>query len=176
MGSQSDWETMREACVILEQFGIPYEARVVSAHRNPHYMTEYASRALSRGIQVINCWGGRGQHICPNGRRMYDVTGSWRSGSKQSSAGARFVAEHSSNARRHSCCHLGDRRRGAKNAGLLAARILAIADPALSQKMVDFLKNQTDAVMKINFFLRFNIRLLFHNKLYRDIDHFLCSS
>lgn len=53
MGSQSDWETMREACNILDQFGVPYEARVVSAHRTPKWMVQYAEKAAGRGLQIL---------------------------------------------------------------------------------------------------------------------------
>lgn len=53
MGSSSDWETMKHACDILDELEIPYEKRVVSAHRTPDLMFEYAETARSRGIQVI---------------------------------------------------------------------------------------------------------------------------
>ena len=53
MGSKSDWETMRHAGETLERFGVPHEAKIVSAHRTPDWMVEYASSAESRGIQVI---------------------------------------------------------------------------------------------------------------------------
>lgn len=53
MGSKSDWETMRHAAEMLERFGVPHECRIVSAHRTPAWMAEYASTAESRGIEVI---------------------------------------------------------------------------------------------------------------------------
>ncbi|MCA9961564.1 MAG: AIR carboxylase family protein, partial [Anaerolineales bacterium] len=53
MGSTSDWETMRHATETLEEFGVPFEARVVSAHRTPQWMAEYAETAVSRGLEVI---------------------------------------------------------------------------------------------------------------------------
>ncbi len=49
MGSTSDWETMKHACTVLDEIGIPYEKRVVSAHRTPDYMFEYAETAIERG-------------------------------------------------------------------------------------------------------------------------------
>ena len=53
MGSTSDWDTMREACLILEELEIPYEKRVISAHRTPDAMFRYAEQARERGLEVI---------------------------------------------------------------------------------------------------------------------------
>ena len=63
MGSQSDWETMREADEVLTQFGVPHECRVVSAHRTPALMAEYASTAADRGLQVIIAGAGGAAHL-----------------------------------------------------------------------------------------------------------------
>jgi 5-(carboxyamino)imidazole ribonucleotide mutase len=63
MGSQSDWEVMREACTVLEEFGIPYEAKVVSAHRTPDAMFGYASRARARGLRAIIAGAGGAAHL-----------------------------------------------------------------------------------------------------------------
>jgi 5-(carboxyamino)imidazole ribonucleotide mutase len=63
MGSKSDWETMRDADEMLAAFGVPHECRVVSAHRTPVLMAEYASAAESRGIQVIIAAAGGAAHL-----------------------------------------------------------------------------------------------------------------
>lgn len=63
MGSRSDWETMKEAHLILEQFGIPHECRVVSAHRTPRFMVEYATSAEARGLHVIIAGAGGAAHL-----------------------------------------------------------------------------------------------------------------
>lgn len=63
MGSSSDWETMKYSCEILEELHIPYEKRVVSAHRTPDLMFEYAEEARSRGIQVIIAGAGGAAHL-----------------------------------------------------------------------------------------------------------------
>ena len=63
MGSQSDWETMREADEVLTQFGVPHECRVVSAHRTPALMAEYAASAAGRGLQVIIAGAGGAAHL-----------------------------------------------------------------------------------------------------------------
>lgn len=63
MGSKSDWETMRGASVMLAQFGVPHECRVVSAHRTPEWMMEYSSQAELRGLEVIIAGAGGAAHL-----------------------------------------------------------------------------------------------------------------
>lgn len=63
MGSKSDWDTMSHACEILEELGIPYEKKVVSAHRTPDLMFEYAESAYDRGIKVIIAGAGGAAHL-----------------------------------------------------------------------------------------------------------------
>jgi 5-(carboxyamino)imidazole ribonucleotide mutase len=63
MGSTSDWETMRHATETLAEFGVPYEAKVVSAHRTPDWMAEYAKTAASRGLEVILAGVGGAAHL-----------------------------------------------------------------------------------------------------------------
>jgi len=63
MGSQSDWDTMRHADAILTEFGIAHEARIVSAHRTPAWMTEYATTAADRGLEVIIAGAGGAAHL-----------------------------------------------------------------------------------------------------------------
>src|SRR5215510_14283854 len=63
MGSKSDWDTMRLAADVLTEFGIPHEAEVVSAHRTPAWMTEYATRAAGRGLAVIIAGAGGAAHL-----------------------------------------------------------------------------------------------------------------
>ena len=63
MGSKSDWDTMSQADAILTEFGIPHECQVVSAHRTPQWMAEYASTAVERGLQVIIAGAGGAAHL-----------------------------------------------------------------------------------------------------------------
>ena len=63
MGSQSDWEVMREACAMLAEFGVPYEAKVVSAHRTPDAMFAYATKARARGLRAIIAGAGGAAHL-----------------------------------------------------------------------------------------------------------------
>jgi 5-(carboxyamino)imidazole ribonucleotide mutase len=63
MGSQSDWETMRHAAEVLSEFGVPHECRIVSAHRTPALMAEYATTAAGRGLEVIIAGAGGAAHL-----------------------------------------------------------------------------------------------------------------
>ena len=63
MGSKSDWETLREAVVLLNEFGVPCEARIISAHRTPKLMVEYAQSAAARGVEVIIAGAGGAAHL-----------------------------------------------------------------------------------------------------------------
>src|SRR5690349_703409 len=63
MGSKSDWETMRHASELLTEFGVPHETKIVSAHRTPRLMAEYASTAEQRGIEVIVAGAGGAAHL-----------------------------------------------------------------------------------------------------------------
>jgi 5-(carboxyamino)imidazole ribonucleotide mutase len=63
MGSKSDWETMRQADEVLTEFGVAHECRIVSAHRTPAWMAEYASSAASRGLEVIIAGAGGAAHL-----------------------------------------------------------------------------------------------------------------
>ena len=63
MGSKSDWETMREASDVLDRFGVPHESRVVSAHRTPAWMADYAEKAVSRGLEVVIAGAGGAAHL-----------------------------------------------------------------------------------------------------------------
>jgi len=63
MGSKSDWETMRKAAEVLAEFGVPHETKIVSAHRTPTWMAEYASTAASRGLEVIIAGAGGAAHL-----------------------------------------------------------------------------------------------------------------
>ena len=147
MGSQSDWETMHEACKILSDFEIPYEAKVVSAHRTPHFMLDYASKAQSRGLQVIIAGAGGAAHLpgmvaacttlpvlgVPVQSRFLQGLDSLLS-IVQMPGGIPVGT-------------LAIGASGAKNAGLLAARILAIGDAVLLRKMEDYMTHQTQSVL-----------------------------
>lgn len=147
MGSQSDWETMQEACKILAEFQIPFEAKVVSAHRTPHFMVEYASTAQSRGIHVIIAGAGGAAHLpgMVAACTPLPVLGvPIQSRSLQGLDSLLSIVQMPGGI---PVGTLAIGASGAKNAALLAARILAIGDNAIRKKMDEYMANQTQAVM-----------------------------
>jgi 5-(carboxyamino)imidazole ribonucleotide mutase len=147
MGSTSDWETMRHAAEMLEQFGIAAERRVVSAHRTPELMAQYAREAAGRGIQVIIAGAGGAAHLpgmvaahtylpvlgVPVESRVLRGVDSLLS-IVQMPAGVPVAT-------------LAIGAAGAKNAGLLAASILALSDTAIREKLEAFRTKQTADVL-----------------------------
>lgn len=136
MGSDSDWPTMRAAAEALDEFGVRYEADVVSAHRMPREMIEYGERAAGRGLKVLIAGAGGAAHLpgmlaavtplpvvgVPVPLKYLDGMDSLLS-IVQMPAGVPVAT-----------VSVG----GARNAGLLAARILATYDPELMSAMVEF--------------------------------------
>jgi len=147
MGSQSDWETMQEACKVLDEFEIPYEAKVVSAHRTPHFMIEYATAAQSRGLQVIIAGAGGAAHLpgMVASCTTLPVLGvPVQSHSLQGLDSLLSIVQMPGGV---PVATLAIGASGAKNAGLLAARILALGDMAVRSKMEDYMARQTRTVL-----------------------------
>ena len=135
MGSQSDWETMQEACHILKEFEISFEAKVVSAHRTPHFMVEYATNARARGIQVIIAGAGGAAHLpgMVAACTPLPVLGvPIQSRSLQGLDSLLSIVQMPGGI---PVATLAIGVAGAKNAGLFAARILALEDPIVRRKM-----------------------------------------
>ena len=147
MGSQSDWETMQEACKVLDEFEIPYEAKVVSAHRTPHFMIEYATAAQSRGLQVIIAGAGGAAHLpgMVAACTTLPVLGvPVQSRSLQGLDSLLRIVQMPGGV---PVATLAIGASGAKNAGLLAARILALADTTVRSKMEAYMARQTQTVL-----------------------------
>lgn len=147
MGSQSDWETMQESCKILERFGVEYEARVVSAHRTPHFMVEYASQAKSRGLKVLIAGAGGAAHLpgMVASCTVLPVLGvPVQSKSLQGLDSLLSIVQMPGGI---PVATLAIGTAGAKNAGLLAIRILAIENPKLGSQLIEFMNDQTQSVM-----------------------------
>jgi 5-(carboxyamino)imidazole ribonucleotide mutase len=138
MGSSSDWETMRHAAETLTQFGVPHECHIVSAHRTPAWMAEYAATAVARGLQVIIAGAGGAAHLpgmvaaqtvlpvlgVPVQSRALNGLDSLLS-IVQMPAGIPVGT-------------LAIGTAGATNAGLLAIAILGNQEPVYQQKLADF--------------------------------------
>src|SRR5579884_3256595 len=129
MGSKSDWDTMRHAAEMLTEFGVPHETRIVSAHRTPQWMVEYASTAESRGLQVIIAGAGGAAHLpgMVAANTLLPVLGV-----PVESAALKGMDSLLSIVQMPGGIPVGTLaigRAGATNAGLLAAAILALNDP-----------------------------------------------
>lgn len=146
MGSKSDWETMRHAVEMLGRFGIPHDCRVVSAHRTPDRMVKYAREAEGRGIQVIIAGAGGAAHL-PG--MVAALTHLPVLGVPVESRALKGLDSLLSIAQMPAGVPVGTLaigEAGAKNAGLLAAGILALQDARVRKKLLAFRKKQTAAV------------------------------
>ncbi len=138
MGSSSDWETMQHACAILEQFGVPYETRVASAHRTPELTAEYARNASSRGLKAIIAGAGGAAHL-PGIIAAYTtlpVLGVPVKGSSLEGLDSLLSIVQMPAGVPVSTFAIG--RAGAVNAALAAVAILALSDPVLAAKLEDY--------------------------------------
>lgn len=147
MGSKSDWETMREAAAILQQFGVPHECRVVSAHRTPQLMNAYAAEAEGRGLKVIIAGAGGAAHLpgMVASQTIVPVLGVPVQSKALSGIDSLLSIVQMPGGIPVGTLAIGTA--GAKNAGLLAVRILASYDAALAEKMHAFVKKQSDDVL-----------------------------
>ncbi len=150
MGSTSDWPTMKNAADMLEHFGIPYETRVISAHRTPQLLAEYATNALSSGLKVIIAGAGGAAHL-PGMTAAFTslpVLGVPIQSKALNGIDSLYSIVQMPKGVAVGTLAIGDA--GAANAGLLAAQILATADNALLKKIDRFRQEQTDSVLSIS--------------------------
>lgn len=148
MGSKSDWPTMEHAVDILSEFGIAHETRVVSAHRTPVWMTEYAQTAVERGLKIIIAGAGGAAHL-PG--MVASMTRLPVLGVPVKSDALKGMDSLLSIVQMPGGVPVGTMaigKSGAKNAGLMAARILANEDDTLSAKLEQYIKTQAENVLK----------------------------
>ena len=146
MGSKSDWETMSQADQILTDFGVPHEARIVSAHRTPQWMAEYASSAAARGREVIIAGAGGAAHL-PGMVASHTVLPVI--GVPVQSAALQGLDSLLSIVQMPGGVPVGTLaigKGGATNAGLLALSILANSRPDLRTRLREFRAEQTQKV------------------------------
>jgi len=147
MGSKSDWDTMRHASEILTEFGVEHETKIVSAHRTPHLLAEYASTAEQRGLQVIIAGAGGAAHL-PGMVAAYTVLPVL--GVPIESEALKGMDSLLSIAQMPGGVPVGTLaigKPGARNAGLLAVAILATNRPDLREKLRAFRAEQTEKVL-----------------------------
>lgn len=146
MGSTSDLEVMSAAFAVLEQFGVPFEKKVISAHRAPYLLAEFASGARDRGVDVIIAGAGGAAHLAGvtaayttipvigvpiNGKAFGGMDALLATVQMPSGIPVATVAVN-----------------GAKNAALLAVSILSVSDKGLADKLAEFRRKQTEAIEK----------------------------
>ena len=149
MGSQSDWATMRHAALMLEQLGVPHEAKVVSAHRTPDRMVAYAKSAKARGLQVIVAGAGGAAHLPGMVAAMTSLPVLGVPVESKSLSGLDSLLSIVQMPGGVPVGTLAIGVAGAKNAGILAAAIVALGDAAVAEKLEAFRRAQTDAVAEI---------------------------
>ncbi|MCF8473097.1 MAG: 5-(carboxyamino)imidazole ribonucleotide mutase [Emcibacter sp.] len=146
MGSQSDWDTMKEATDILERLGVSFEAKIVSAHRTPKRLMEYAQNAAGRGLKVIIAGAGGAAHL-PG--MVASMTTLPVLGVPVESKALKGMDSLLSIVQMPGGVPVGTLaigKPGAKNAGLLAASIIALMDENIAEKLFLWRKEQTVSV------------------------------
>ena len=148
MGSRSDWPTMQAAANILDQLEVAREARVVSAHRTPQWMFQYAQEAESRGIQVLIAGAGGAAHLPGMVASLTSLPVLGVPVQSKSLNGMDSLLSIVQMPRGVPVGTLAIGEAGAMNAGLLAARIIATNHPDVRDKLRQFQENQTSQVMQ----------------------------
>jgi len=146
MGSKSDWPTLKAAAEVLDALRVPYETRVVSAHRTPKRLYDYATRARERGLKVIIAGAGGAAHLPGMTASMTELP---VLGVPIESRALKGLDSLLSIAQMPAGVPVGTLAigaAGAANAGLLAAQILALSDHALAARVMAWRAAQTDGV------------------------------
>ena len=147
MGSRSDWETMRHACDVLDQLGVSYEVRVVSAHRTPDLLFEYAATAVTRKLKVIIAGAGGAAHLpgMVAAKTRLPVLGVPVKSKALNGMDSLLSIAQMPAGIPVGCLAIG--HAGAANAALLAAAILANDDPDIARSLDDYRDRQTQSVL-----------------------------
>jgi 5-(carboxyamino)imidazole ribonucleotide mutase len=148
MGSRSDWDTMRHASQMLNELGVEHESRVVSAHRTPDLLFDYAEQAESRGIQVIIAGAGGAAHLPGMAASKTSLPVLGVPVLSKALHGVDSLLSIVQMPRGVPVGTLAIGEAGAVNAALLAASILALSDPALRARLVAFRDAQTRRVLE----------------------------
>jgi 5-(carboxyamino)imidazole ribonucleotide mutase len=146
MGSLSDWPTMRKAADVLDKLGVAYEAKVVSAHRTPERLYDYAKSARGRGLQVIIAGAGGAAHLPGMTASMTTLPVLGVPVQSKALSGQDSLLSIVQMPAGIPVGTLAIGEAGATNAGILAAQILALQDPALAAKLDAMRAEQTTSV------------------------------
>jgi len=148
MGSTSDWETMKAAAKMLEEFGVPYEAKAMSAHRTPHAVAEWAASAQKNGMKVIIAAAGGAAHLAGvvAAHTTLPVLGVPMPSKHLQGLDSLLSTVQMPKGIPVATFAIGEA--GAANAALFAVAILALSDERMKKKLDEFRRKQTDAVLK----------------------------
>lgn len=146
MGSRSDWPVMRHAAEMLEQLGVAYEAKVVSAHRTPDRMYEFAKGAKAAGVKVIIAGAGGAAHLPGMTASLTDLPVLGVPVESKALKGLDSLLSIVQMPGGIPVATLAIGEAGAKNAGILAAKILALSDPRIAEAVAAFSQRQTESV------------------------------
>ena len=148
MGSTSDWETMKAAAKVLEEFGVPYEAKAMSAHRTPQAVAEWASSAQKGGKKVIIAAAGGAAHLAGvvAAHTTLPVLGVPMPSKHLQGLDSLLSTVQMPKGIPVATFAIGEA--GAANAALFAVALLALSDSNLQKKLSDFRAKQTEAVLK----------------------------
>jgi 5-(carboxyamino)imidazole ribonucleotide mutase len=147
MGSRSDWRTLRHAARVLEEFGVPHERKIVSAHRTPEWMCEYARTARERGLQVIIAGAGGAAHLpgMVASQTTLPVLGVPVRGRELAGVDSLLSIVQMPGGVPVGTLAIG--KAGAINAALLAIRILALHQPELHERLCEYIQRMKDSVL-----------------------------
>jgi 5-(carboxyamino)imidazole ribonucleotide mutase len=148
MGSTSDWETMKAAAKMLEDFGVPYEAKAMSAHRTPQAVAEWASNAQKNGMKAIIAAAGGAAHLAGvvAAHTTLPVLGVPMPSKHLQGLDSLLSTVQMPKGIPVATFAIGDA--GAANAALFAVALLSLADEKLAKKLADFRRKQSDAVLQ----------------------------
>lgn len=146
MGSQSDWETMQHTAAVLDDFKVPYETRIVSAHRTPQRLYDYANKAAGRGLQVIVAGAGGAAHLPGMTASLTPLPVLGVPVQSRSLAGLDSLLSIAQMPAGIPVGTLAIGQAGATNAGLLAVSILALQDQRLAKLFAIWRQGQTAAI------------------------------
>jgi len=148
MGSTSDWETMKAAAKMLQEFGVPFDAKAMSAHRTPHAVAEWAGAAAKRGVKAIIAAAGGAAHLAGvvAAHTTLPVLGVPMPSKHLQGLDSLLSTVQMPKGIPVATFAIGEA--GAANAALFAVALLALSDAGLAKKLEDFRRKQTEAVLQ----------------------------
>jgi len=147
MGSKSDWPTMERAATLLDELGVSYEVEVVSAHRTPDKLFNYAKNAQARGLKVIIAGAGGAAHLPGMAASQTNLPVLGVPIESQALKGMDSLLSIVQMPAGVPVATLAIGKAGAANAAILAAQILALSDTSIAKKLEEFSTNQTQVVL-----------------------------